>query len=244
VLTRAQMVRLLSESDDGSGAVRLSPELALADVDQAPILDNARVFLQALKEAGGTKATGRQSLTRAFVAAMLDRFRLEPGHAEDLREYSKVSRRCCERRGAVNHERVERLWRREGLNVPQRQPKRGRLSLNDGSCVRLRPAHRRHVWSYDFIEDGTREGRPLHVLTIVDESTRECLAIDNRQEADQRRRAGTVDAVVCRPWRAGLHPLEQRPGAHSQTRPAMAGTSGREGTAHRAGKSLGEWPQL
>ena len=58
----------------------------------------------------------------------------------------------------VNHERVERLWRQEGLKVPQKQPKRGRLWLNDGSCVRLRPTHCNHVWSYDFVADRTRDG--------------------------------------------------------------------------------------
>ena len=58
----------------------------------------------------------------------------------------------------VNHKRVERIWRREGLKVPQKQPKRGRLWLNDGSCIRLRPEHRDHVWSYDFVHDRTRDG--------------------------------------------------------------------------------------
>jgi len=78
----------------------------------------------------------------------------------------------------VNHKRVERLWRREGVKVPQKQPKRGRLWLNDGSCLRLRPEHRNHVWSYDFVADRTHDGRPLRMLTIVDEYTRECLTID------------------------------------------------------------------
>jgi len=78
----------------------------------------------------------------------------------------------------VNHKRVERLWRREGLKVPKRQPRRGRLWLNDGSCVRLRPQHRNHVWSYDFVQTRTREGRALRMLTLIDEYTRECLAID------------------------------------------------------------------
>jgi len=78
----------------------------------------------------------------------------------------------------VNHKRVERIWREEGLKVPSRQPKRGRLWLNDGSCVRLRPLHRDHVWSYDFVEDRTSDGRKLRLLTMVDEYTRECLAID------------------------------------------------------------------
>jgi transposase InsO family protein len=78
----------------------------------------------------------------------------------------------------VNHKRVERLWRREGLKVPSRQPKRGRLWLNDGSCIRLRPEHPDHVWAYDFVHDRTHDGRPLRMLTLVDEFTRECLAID------------------------------------------------------------------
>ena len=77
----------------------------------------------------------------------------------------------------VNHKRVERIWRKEGLKVPKRQPKRGRLWLNDGSCIRLRPEHRDHVWSYDFVYERTHEGRPLRLLTIIDEYSRECLAI-------------------------------------------------------------------
>ncbi len=78
----------------------------------------------------------------------------------------------------VKHKRVERIWREEGLKVPKRQPKRRRLWLNDGSCIRLRPSHRNHVWSYDFVMDGTSDCRPIRMLTIVDEFTRECLAID------------------------------------------------------------------
>ena len=78
----------------------------------------------------------------------------------------------------VNHKRVERIWRRQGLRVPQRQPKRGRLWLNDGSCVRLRPEHKDHVWAYDFVTGRTHDGRTLRMLVMVDEFTRECLAID------------------------------------------------------------------
>ena len=73
----------------------------------------------------------------------------------------------------MNHKRVERLWRREGLKVPQKQPKRKRLWLNDGSCVRLRPTYRDHVWSYDFVADRTIDGRAFRMLTIVDEHTRQ-----------------------------------------------------------------------
>ena len=78
---------------------------------------------------------------------------------------------------AVNHKRVERIWRREGLKVPQRQPKRGRLWLADGSCVRLRPERANHVWAYDFVEDRTRDCRKFRMLCVVDEFTREALAI-------------------------------------------------------------------
>jgi putative transposase len=77
----------------------------------------------------------------------------------------------------VNHKRVERIWRKEGLKVPKKQPKRARLWLNDGSCIRLRPEYKDHVWSYDFMIDRTTDGRTLKILNIIDEYTRECLAI-------------------------------------------------------------------
>ena len=77
----------------------------------------------------------------------------------------------------VNHKRIERLWRREGLKVPQKQPKRGRLWLADGSCIRRRPAYRHHVWAYDFLTARTHDGRVLKILVVVDEYSRECLAI-------------------------------------------------------------------
>jgi putative transposase len=77
----------------------------------------------------------------------------------------------------INAKRVQRIWRREGLKVPQKQPKRGRLWLNDGSCVRLRPSWPNHVWSYDFVMDRTHDGRAFRMLTVIDEFTRRCLAI-------------------------------------------------------------------
>ena len=77
----------------------------------------------------------------------------------------------------VNHKRVERIWRQEGLKVPKKQPKRRRLWFNDGSCIRLRPEHKDHVWSYDFVADRTSNGKPLRMLNVIDEYTRECLAI-------------------------------------------------------------------
>jgi len=78
----------------------------------------------------------------------------------------------------VNHKKVERIWRQEGLKVPRRQPKRARLWLNDGSCVRFRPQFPNHVWSYDFMAERTHDGRGLKILTVLDEYTRECLAIE------------------------------------------------------------------
>ena len=77
----------------------------------------------------------------------------------------------------VGKDRVERIWRREGLKVPQRQKPRGRLWLNDGSCVRLRPTHANHVWSYDFVSACTHDGRRVRLLNLIDEYTRECLLI-------------------------------------------------------------------
>ena len=85
----------------------------------------------------------------------------------------------------VNAKRVERIWRREGLKVPPRQPKRARLWLADGSCSRLRPERPNHVRSYDFVEDRTHDGRKFRMINVVeprrspdiDEVTHECLAI-------------------------------------------------------------------
>ena len=92
--------------------------------------------------------------------------------------YRRVTELLRRKGWNVNHKRVERLWRQEGLKVPQKQPKRRRLWWNDGSCVRLRPAYRDHVWSYDFVHHRTHDGRAFRLLTLMDEYTRECLAID------------------------------------------------------------------
>jgi transposase InsO family protein len=81
----------------------------------------------------------------------------------------------------VNHKRVERIWRQEGLKVPKKQPKRARLWRADGSCVRRRPAYPNHVGAYDCVMDRTQDGHPLKMLTVLDEYTRECLAIEVRR---------------------------------------------------------------
>lgn len=77
----------------------------------------------------------------------------------------------------MNHKRVERIWREEGLRVPKKQPKRGRLYFNDGSCIRLRPAYENHVWSYDFVSDRLANGKKIRMLTVIDEYSRKCLSI-------------------------------------------------------------------
>lgn len=94
----------------------------------------------------------------------------------------------------VNHKRVQRIWREEGLKVPQKQPKRGRLWLADGSIVRKRAEYRNHVWSYDFVEDRTHDGRKIRMLTVIDEYTRECLAI----KVKRRLNSQAVAAVLFR----------------------------------------------
>jgi transposase InsO family protein len=91
--------------------------------------------------------------------------------------YRRITALLNERGWKANHKRVERIWRKEGLKVPQKQPKRRRLWLNDGSCIRLRPEHKDHVWSYDFVMARTADGKAFKMLTIIDEYTRECLAI-------------------------------------------------------------------
>jgi transposase InsO family protein len=91
--------------------------------------------------------------------------------------YRRITAMLCQEGWRVNHKRVERLWRREGLKVPVKQPKRGRLWFNDGSIVRLKAEFPKHVWSYDFMEDRTHNGVKFRILNIIDEFTRECLAV-------------------------------------------------------------------
>jgi len=93
----------------------------------------------------------------------------------------------------VNDKRVEWIWRREGLKVPARRPKRSQLWLNDGCCVRPPAERSNHVWSYDFVEDRTHEGRKYRMLNLIDEHTRECLA-------------KRVDKRLCQRQPEQLHP--------------------------------------
>lgn len=90
--------------------------------------------------------------------------------------YRQVAHMMRNEGRCINHKRVERIWREEGLKKPRKQSKKRRLWLNDGSCVRLRADHKNHVWSYDFVEDKTIDGKKIRFLNILDEYTRECLA--------------------------------------------------------------------
>ena len=105
----------------------------------------------------------------------------------------------CHAGWTVNHKRVERIWRREGIKVPLRQPKRGRLWFNDDSCIRLRPEYPGHVWACDFVEGRTHDGRKFHILTIIDEASRECLAlIVARQFKHEDGLAAPADLFIAR----------------------------------------------
>ncbi|WAJ26113.1 IS3 family transposase [Antarcticirhabdus aurantiaca] len=106
--------------------------------------------------------------------------------------YRRIAALLREAGWVVNVKRVERIWRQEGLKVPAKQPKRGRLWLNDGSCVRLRPERPNHVWSYDFVEDRTHNGRKFRMLNVIDEFTRECLCI----RIDRKLRSSDVIDVL------------------------------------------------
>ena len=100
---------------------------------------------------------------------------------------------------AVNAKRVQRIWRREGLKVPAKQPKRGRLWLNDGSCVRLRASWPNHVWSYDFVEARTHDGRKFRMLCLIDEFTREALAIRVKRKLNSTDVLEVLaDVMICR----------------------------------------------
>jgi putative transposase len=131
----------------------------------------------ACKVLGQHRATQRKAPRAADDEAALTAAIIELARQYGRYGYRRITALLRAEGWRVNHKRVERIWRREGLRVPTRQPKRGRLWLNDGSCVRLRPERANHVWAYDFVEDRTRDGRKIRMLNVVDEFTREALAI-------------------------------------------------------------------
>ena len=122
--------------------------------------------------------------------------------------------------------------------MPRRQPKRGRLWLNDGSCIRLRPLHKNHVWSYDFVSTRTHDGRALKLLTVLDEYTRQCLAIKVGERLERRSRGAHRSLRSARSARASA--LGQRARVHGETGAEMAGQAAGPDPLHRAGQSVGE----
>ena len=137
----------------------------------------------------------------------------------------------------VKHKRVERIWRQEGLKVRERQPKRGRLWLDDGSCIRLRPLYRGHVWSYDFVASRTHDGRALKLLTVLDEHTRECLAI----VVARKIRAHDVLEVLADLFvRHGPPRSHNGPEFSAKLVAAVLGARGRRDALYRAGQPVGE----
>jgi putative transposase len=124
------------------------------------------------------RSTQRRVLHSASDEPRLIRRMVELASGYGRYGYRKITALLRAEGWRINHKRVERLWRREGLKVPQKQPKRKRLWLADGSCVRLRAGHKDHVWNYEFVADRTSDGRAFRMLTLIDEHTRECLAID------------------------------------------------------------------
>ena len=136
----------------------------------------------------------------------------------------------------VNHKRVERIWRQEGLKVPRRQPKRGRLWLNDGSCIRLRPLHKNHVWSYDFVSTRTHDGRALKLLTVLDEYTRAVSGDQGRSKDSSSRRSRGAHRSLRSARSARASALGQRARVHGETGAEMAGQAAgpRPSTSRRA----------
>ena len=133
---------------------------------------------RACRVLGQPRATQRHGLRGGEGALRLVDRIVELAKAYGRYGYRRITALLRREGWRVNHKKVERSWRREGLKVPRKQPKRGRLWWNDGSCVRKRAEHRDHVGSYDFVFDRTHDGRPLRMLTMVDEYTRECLTTD------------------------------------------------------------------
>jgi transposase InsO family protein len=128
------------------------------------------------------RSTQRQKARKDVQAEILTKRITELACEYGRYGYRRITAMLKEEGWKVNHKRVERIWREEGLKVPKRQPKRRRLWFNDGSCVRLRPEYRNHVWSYDFLAERTSDGKAIRMLNIIDEYTKECLAIKVRRK--------------------------------------------------------------
>lgn len=229
---------------------RFRPERAepLSPARRRACIDHVRTRFH-LSERRACRVLGQHRSTQRKVPhGRADEERLVADMIELARQYGRYGyhRIAALLRDAgweVNDKRVERLWRREGLKVPMKQPKKGRLWLNDGSCVRLRPEYRNHVWSYDFVHCRTEDGKVFRTLNILDEHSRECLAIKVKRKLNS---GDVIDALSdlfimrgvpdyirsdnarsswLRPFRTGLPPSARKPHTSSLGHPGRTATA-------------------
>jgi putative transposase len=157
-----------------------------------------------LSERRVCKAIGQSRSTQRYKPLLADDEELLTARIIELASkygrygYRRITALLSNEGWHVNHKRVERIWRQEGLRVPSKQPKKGRLWLNDGSCIRLRPEYRDHVWSYDFVHDRTHDGRALRILTVIDEYSRESLAVRVERKFTSRQVIDTLAKLFIR----------------------------------------------
>ena len=145
--------------------LQVSQKLAVSERRACKVLEQAR-------------ATQRRNLSPRFDEQQLTDDIIALAAKYGRYGYRRITALLNDKHGwRVNHKRVERIWRKEGLKVPQKQPKLGRLWLNNGSCIRLRPEYKDHVWSYDLMIDRTANGKAFKILNVIDKYSRECLAI-------------------------------------------------------------------
>jgi len=126
------------------------------------------------------RSSGRPSGGLAERSAWHESYEVSPGDNDSLRlalvrlakqygryGYRKIAELLRIEGWQVNHKKVERLWREEGLQIPQRHRKRKRLYHKDSSVIRLRPRYQNHIWSIDFVHDKLANGRPYKMLTVL-----------------------------------------------------------------------------
>ena len=187
-----------TDSEGCSGGKLLSPEQRRGAVEHAcrKYGVSEREACRVLKQWRGTQRyvplhrADEDALTRDIIALASEYGRYG---------YRRITALLQARGWPIGKDRVQRIWRREGLKVPQKQRARARLWLNDGSCVRLRPERANHVWSYDFVSAMTHDGRMLRMLTLIDEYTRECLAIRVARRLGRYEVIETLaDVMLCR----------------------------------------------
>jgi len=153
---------------------------------------------RACRALGQSRTTQRYKPKRRIDEDVLTTRIIELGAEYGRYGYRRIAAMLQHEGWQVNHKRVERIWRAEGFKVPQRQKKRRRLWLNDGSCIRLRPEYRNHEWSYDFVQERTHDGRAFRILSIIDEYSRECLCAEVGRILKAEEVLETLTGLFCR----------------------------------------------